>query len=106
MSPLLAATALGRRATLAYRVLAIVAAALLGAVDGQYVPENLPTQLIRLVGVALGAAAAVAASTLRLRQENELAELSAQAGTSRIVVQMAEALQRSLLVDVPPVPGL
>jgi phosphoserine phosphatase RsbU/P len=106
MSPLLAASAFGRRATLGYGLLALVVAVLLGIYDRLYTPEALPAQLIRLAGVALGAAAAVVASTLRLRQEEQLAGLSAQAATSRAVVQMAEALQRSLLVDVPPVPGL
>jgi phosphoserine phosphatase RsbU/P len=106
MSPLLAATAMGRRATLAYGVAALIVAALLGIYDGQYDAEDLPAQVVRLTGVTLGTVAAVAASTLRLRQEAELARLTDQEATSRAVVQMAEALQRSLLSDVPSVPGL
>jgi serine phosphatase RsbU (regulator of sigma subunit) len=106
MSPLLAATALSRRATLGYGFLALVVAALLGIYDGQYDPVDLTAQLFRLAGVALGTVAAVAACTLRLRQEAELARLIAQEATSRAVVQLAEELQRSLLSDVPHVPGL
>ena len=106
ISPLLAATALGRRRTLAYALLAVVVAALLGIYDRQYTAGSLPTQLVRLVGVALGGAAAVVASTLRLRQEAELSRLSADAATSRAAVQVAEALPRSLLTEPPTTEGL
>ena len=106
ISPLVAATALGRRAVLAYAVLAVVTAALLGMYDRQYTADALPTQLVRLAGVGLGGAAAVGAGTLRLRQEAELTRLSADAATVRAAVQLAEALQRSLLTDPPPTSGL
>ena len=106
ISPLLAATALGRRATLAYAVAAVVVAALLGVYDGEYSDGALLTQLIRLSGVALGGAAAVGAASLRLRQEAEIARLGAEAATSRAAAQVAEALQRSLLTDPPATAGL
>jgi serine phosphatase RsbU (regulator of sigma subunit) len=106
ISPLLAATALGRRATIAYAVAAVAVAALLGIYDDQYAYQALPAQLLRLAGIAIGGIVAVAACTFRLRQEDELARLSAEAATSQAVVQLAETLQRSLLADLPPVPGL
>jgi sigma-B regulation protein RsbU (phosphoserine phosphatase) len=101
ISPLVAATVLGRRATAGYAVLAFVASALLGVYDQQYTAEALPTQLVRLFGVAFGGAVAVAACALRLRGEERLARLSAQAATTRAVVKVAEVLQRSLLGDPP-----
>jgi sigma-B regulation protein RsbU (phosphoserine phosphatase) len=104
ISPLVAATVLGRRVTAGYAVLAVVVAALLGVYDQQYTPEAMPTQLVRLFGVALGGGLAVAACILRLRGEDRLARLSAQAATTRAVVQVAEVLQRSLLGD-PPQPA-
>ena len=106
VSPLLAATALGRRTTLVYALLAFLVALLLGVYDDQYTGDALVTQLLRLAGVALGGAAAVGAASLRLRQEAEIARLSAGAATARTQVQMAEALQRSLLTDPPSTDGL
>jgi sigma-B regulation protein RsbU (phosphoserine phosphatase) len=101
ISPLVAATTLGRRATAAYAVLAVVFSALLGVYDHQYTAESAPTQGVRLFGVAVGGLVAVAACTLRLRSEERLARLSAQAATTRAVVKVAEVLQRSLLGDPP-----
>jgi phosphoserine phosphatase RsbU/P len=106
ISPLVAATVLGRRATAGYAVLAVVVAALLGVYDDQYTAEALPTQLVRLFGVALGGAIAVAACTLRLRGEDRLTRLSAQAATTRAVVKVSEVLQRSLLGEPPRPTGL
>jgi sigma-B regulation protein RsbU (phosphoserine phosphatase) len=106
ISPLVAATVLGRRATAGYAVLALVVAALLGLYDQQYTPEAMPTQLVRLFGVAFGGAVAVAACALRLRGEERLARLSAQAATTRAVVKVAEVLQRSLLGPPPRPPHL
>ena len=106
ISPLVAATSLGRRATALYGLAALAVSALLGVYDDQYTAEALPTQLVRLFGVALGGVLAVAACTLRLRSEAELARVSAQAATSRAVVQLAETLQRNLLGDPPQVDGL
>ena len=106
ISPLLAATVLGRWATLAYAVLAVAAVALIGAYDGQYTGEALPAQLARLAGVGLGGVAAVAAASLRLRQQAELVQLNTDAVTSRAALQVAEALQRSLLTAPPRIPGL
>ena len=106
ISPLVAAITLGRRATAAYAALALVAAALLGIYDQQYTAVALPTQLIRLFGVALGGGVAVAACALRLRGEARLTRLSAEAAASRAVVQLAGTLQRHLLGDPPRVPGL
>ena len=106
ISPLLAATALGRRATLGYAAAAVVVAALLGIYDRQYTADALPAQAVRLAGVSLGGVAAVGAASLRLKQEAEIARLSADAATSRAAVQVAEALQRSLLTEPPVTAGL
>ncbi|UOY00408.1 PP2C family protein-serine/threonine phosphatase [Blastococcus sp. PRF04-17] len=107
VSPLLAASALNRRATFIYGVLALATGALLGVYDGLYEPGRVAAgQFIRLVGIALATVAALAACTLRLRQEARIAELSAQAATTEAAVQMAEALQRSLLEELPARPGL
>jgi serine phosphatase RsbU (regulator of sigma subunit) len=106
ISPLVAATVLGRRATAGYAVLALITAALLGVYDEQYTTDALPAQLVRLFGVVLGGAIAIAACTLRLRGEQQLSRLSAQAATTRAVVQVAEILQRSLLGDPPRPCGL
>jgi phosphoserine phosphatase RsbU/P len=106
IAPLVAATALGRRATVGYAALALVMAALLGIYDQQYTAETIFAQTIRLFGVALGGAVAFAACTLRLRREQELSRLSAQAATSRAAVQVAEVLQRHLLGPAPHVDHL
>ncbi len=52
IAPLVAATASGRRATLAYGVLALVVGALLGVYDDQYTGSQLAAQVIRLCGIA------------------------------------------------------
>jgi sigma-B regulation protein RsbU (phosphoserine phosphatase) len=106
ISPLVAATTLGRRATGLYAALALVVAALIGLYDNQYTTDTLPTQLIRLFGVALGGGLAVAACTLRLRGEARLTQATADAAASQAVVQLAETLQRHLLGDPPQVAGL
>jgi phosphoserine phosphatase RsbU/P len=106
IAPLLAATTLGRRATVAYTVLALVTGALLGIYDQQYTAGTILAQTIRLLGVGFGGAVAVVACTLRLRREQELRRLSAQAATSRAVVQVAEVLQRHLLGPPPEVEHL
>jgi sigma-B regulation protein RsbU (phosphoserine phosphatase) len=106
IAPLVAATVLGRRATAAYGVAAVLVAALLGIYDQQYTADALPSQVIRLVGVALGSVAAVVACDLRQRREAELTRMSADAATTRAVVQVAEVLQRHLLGSPPRVPGL
>ena len=82
LSPLVAATTLGRRATAAYGVLAVVVAALLGIHDQQYTAEAAPTQVIRLFGIAAGGAVAGVACTLRLRGEARLRRASAQAAAT------------------------
>ncbi len=106
IAPLVAASVLGRRATAGYGVLAVLVAALLGVYDLQYTAEAAPSQAVRLVGVALGGVLAVGACTLRLRGEEQLRRVSAQAAASRAVVQLAETLQRNLLGDPPVVAGL
>ncbi|MGY1692759.1 PP2C family protein-serine/threonine phosphatase [Geodermatophilus sp. SYSU D01105] len=103
LAPLVAATVLGRRATVAYGVLALGLAAALGVYDRQYTAEALPAQLVRLVLIALGSLLAVGACTLRLRREAELARLSAEAAAAQAVVETAETLQRHLLGDPPDV---
>ena len=104
--PLVAAYVLGRRATAAYAAVALVAGALLGFYNDQYTAQDIDTHLIRLLGIALGGAIAVAGSTLRLRTEAGLAAASAQAATTQEALRLTEVLQRSLLTDPPPVPGL
>jgi sigma-B regulation protein RsbU (phosphoserine phosphatase) len=106
ITPLAAATALGRRATAGYGVAALVVAALLGIYDRQYTPDTITAQLFRLFGVAVGGAVAVLAATLRLRREEQLKRMSAQAATDRAVLQTAETLQRNLLGEPPRVPLL
>jgi phosphoserine phosphatase RsbU/P len=106
IAPLAAATVLGRRATAGYGLVALLVATLLGVYDQQYTSESLVAQLFRLFGVALGISIAVLACTLRLRREEQLARMSAQAATNRAVVQTAETLQRNLLGDPPRVPRL
>jgi serine phosphatase RsbU (regulator of sigma subunit) len=106
ITPLAAATILDRRATAAYGALAVVVAALLGIYDQQYTADTIVAQSIRLFGVALGSGIAVLVCTLRLRREEQLARMSAQAATNRAVLQTAETLQRNLLGPPPCVPPL
>jgi sigma-B regulation protein RsbU (phosphoserine phosphatase) len=106
IAPLVAATGLGRTATVGYGVLALVAGALLGIHHQLYSGVALLAQLVRLSGIALGTAVAVVACTLRLRREAALARMSDQAAADRAVVQLAEALQRNLLGRPPPLPNL
>lgn len=106
IAPLVAATALGRRATLSYALIALVTAALLGIYDRQYTPDAAIAQIIRLLGVAFGGAVAVVACTLRQRREQEMRRLTTQAATTRAAVQVAEVLQRNLLGPPPHVPHL
>jgi hypothetical protein len=105
-APVLAATFLGRRATAGYGVLAFVAAVLLGVYDRQYEAGPALAQATRLVGVALGGAFAVVASALRQRRELQLARMARRAAEASGAVELAERMQRTLLSDPPPVPGL
>jgi serine phosphatase RsbU (regulator of sigma subunit) len=106
MPPLLAATALGRRATVGYGMLALGAAALLGSYDRQYADATLLAHSIRLFGVVLATVLAVGACTLRVHRETRLAQLRTQAAANQAALQMAEALQLSLLGPPPRVDGL
>jgi serine phosphatase RsbU (regulator of sigma subunit) len=106
MPPLLAATALGRRATVGYGVLALVAAAVIGVYDRQYTDATLLAHSIRLFGVAVATVLAVGACTLRVHREARLAQLRTQAAANQAALQMAEALQLSLLGRPPRVEGL
>jgi serine phosphatase RsbU (regulator of sigma subunit) len=106
IAPLVAASTLDRRATATYAVLALVVAVLLGFYDEQYRPDTAVAQAFRLFGVALGGAMALVACTMRLLREDLVARLSSEAATARGAVQLAESLQRSLLTDLPSVPGL
>jgi serine phosphatase RsbU (regulator of sigma subunit) len=106
MPPLLAATALGRRATVGYGLIALVAAALLGVYDRQYADATLLAHSIRLFGVALATVLAVGACTLRVHREARLAQLRTQAADNQAALRMAESLQLSLLGDPPRMPGL
>jgi sigma-B regulation protein RsbU (phosphoserine phosphatase) len=106
MGPLVAAVVLGRGATIGYGVAAFTLAFLLGFYDRQYTDEAVLGQSFRLLGMVVSGAIAVLACTLRLRREAALAELNAEAATSRAAVQLAASLQRSLLTEPPVVPGL
>ena len=106
VSPMVAAVVLGRRATAAYGVAALVAAALLGIYDRQYTDETTPTQIARLVLVTAGGAAAVAACTVRQRREQQASRAAAARAADRAALDLAETLQRSLLTDPPQLPRL
>jgi len=106
MPPLLAATALGRRATVGYGLLALLAAAVVGVYDHQYSDVRVVAQSIRLVGISLATLLAVGACTLRLRRETRLAELHAQAAANQAALETAESLQLSLLGTPPRVAPL
>ncbi|PZA20505.1 serine/threonine-protein phosphatase [Modestobacter versicolor] len=106
MPPLLAATALGRRATIGYGLLGFTAAVLIGLYDDQYSDARVTAQTIRLLGITVATALAVAACTLRLRRETRLAELRAEAAATEAVLATAESLQLSLLGDPPQVAPL
>jgi phosphoserine phosphatase RsbU/P len=106
VAPLMAATALNRRPTAVYGLLALAVAALLGVVEQQYEAPAILTQLVRLVGVAVAGVLALVAVSMRYHREEQLGLMSAQAATTRAVVKIAEALQRNLLGDPPRVPSL
>jgi sigma-B regulation protein RsbU (phosphoserine phosphatase) len=106
MPPLLAATALSRRATIGYGVLALLAATAVGSLDGQFSDARVVAQTIRLIGITLATVLAVGACTLRLRREEQVARLSAQAAADRAALHTAETLQRHLLGAPPAVPHL
>ena len=106
IAPMVAAVLLGRRATAVYAVLAVATAALLGVYDQQYTAETVPAQIARIIGVGLGGVVALAACTIRQRREQQVLRMTAQAATDRARVTVAEAMQRSLLADLPPLPHL
>ena len=103
MPPLLAATALGRRATIGYGLLALLAAALIGMYDGQYADGRLVAQCLRLVGITLATVLAVGACTLRVRRDAHLARLRTESAVNRAALRTAETLQVSLLGPPPEV---
>ncbi|RBY92443.1 serine/threonine-protein phosphatase [Blastococcus sp. TBT05-19] len=106
MAPLMAATSLGRRATIAYGSAAFVVATVLGLYSQQYTGDAVLAQSIRLVAVVLAGVIAVGACDLRLRHERQVARLSAEAAATRAVVRTGETLQRALLGAPPQVPGM
>jgi serine phosphatase RsbU (regulator of sigma subunit) len=106
IAPLVAATALGRRATLAYGGLALATALALGLYDGQFAAGALRAQLSRMLLIVLGTLVALGACELRLRREAQLARVSAEAAAARAVVETAETLQRHLLGTPPDVAPL
>jgi serine phosphatase RsbU (regulator of sigma subunit) len=106
ISPLVAGTLVRRRATAVYAVLALLATALLGVYDLAYTGDALAAQVLRLVGVAAGGVLALVAATLRQHRDRLLSAASAQAAQARDAVALVDRLQRSLLTDPPPVPGL
>ncbi|TWH72882.1 PP2C family protein-serine/threonine phosphatase [Modestobacter roseus] len=106
IAPLTAATIVSRRATAAYGGAALAVALLLGLHEDQYRPDTLPSMLVRLAAVVACSLLAMGTVALRLRREALLTRLSAEAAESRAAVELAESLQRALLTDPPPVPGL
>ncbi len=96
--PATAATVLGGRATAVYGALAVVVAALLGAYDRGDTGAALAVQV---GGVAVGAAAAVAACVRSQREERQVARLVAEKAADRAVLDLSETLQRSLLTEPP-----
>jgi serine phosphatase RsbU (regulator of sigma subunit) len=106
MPPLLAATALGRRATVGYGLLAFVAAVTIGFYDGQYSEARVVAQSIRLLGITVATALAVGACTLRLRRETRLTELHALNAATAVALRSAEALQLHLLGTPPRIEPL
>ena len=106
MGPLVAAILLGRVATVAYGLAALALAVGVGFYNEQYTAETVFAQSLRILGVVVSGVLAVVACTLRLRREAVLARLNTEAATSRAAVQLAARLQRSLLTEPPPVPGL
>ena len=106
VTPLAAAVVLGRRETVGYGALALGVAALLGVYTHQYTDEAVVAQLVRFGGIAAATALAVASCSMRLAGEAELARVSAQAATAEAALTLTEVLQRSLLTDPPPIPGL
>ncbi|NEK84768.1 serine/threonine-protein phosphatase [Blastococcus saxobsidens] len=106
IAPLVAATWLGRRATVAYSATAFIVATLLGLYEQQYTAETAVAQTIRLLAVVLAGALAVATCELRLRREQHIARLSAEAAATRAAVRTSDTLQRALLGNSPQVPGL
>ncbi|WP_166533966.1 PP2C family protein-serine/threonine phosphatase [Blastococcus xanthinilyticus] len=106
VAPLVAATALGRRATIAYGAAAFVVATVLGVHEQQYTAGTAVAQSFRLLAVALCTVLAVATCDRRLRREAQVARLSADAAATRAVVRISETLQRALLGDAPRVDGL
>jgi serine phosphatase RsbU (regulator of sigma subunit) len=106
ISPLVAGTLVRRRATLVYALLAVLATALLGVYDRAYAPDVRTAQVLRLVGVTAGGALAIVAATLRQHRDRQLAAATRTATEARSAVALVDRLQRSLLTDPPPVPGL
>jgi len=104
--PMAAATVFARRATVTYGLLALLAVALLGVYDRQYTADAVAAQSLRLFGTVLATVLAVVACTLRLRREQQVARLSAQAAADRAALHTAETLQRHLLGEPPDVPHL
>ncbi|RZS89934.1 serine phosphatase RsbU (regulator of sigma subunit) [Motilibacter rhizosphaerae] len=91
ITPLLASSLLGPRATAAYAVLALALGAALGTLSDQYAAPRLPDQVVRLVLIAAGGALAVAAARSRVHREERLAR----------VQRIAAVAQQAIL---PPVP--
>jgi serine phosphatase RsbU (regulator of sigma subunit) len=106
IAPLVAGTLLRRRATAVYAALALAAAVVLGVWDRLYSGDALAAQVFRLVGVAAGGVLALIAATLRQHRDRLLSEASREAAEARDAVALVDRLQRSLLTDPPPVPGL
>jgi sigma-B regulation protein RsbU (phosphoserine phosphatase) len=106
MPPLLAATALGRRATVGYGLLALLAGIALGLFDDQFSGGRLLAQSVRLIGITLATVLSVGACTLRVHRDAQLAALGVQAAANRAALQTAEALQLSLLGPPPDLAAL
>jgi phosphoserine phosphatase RsbU/P len=113
IAPLLAASLTGRGLTLAYALLAVAVAALLGVLDEQYTADKWPVHAAQLFGIALGGLFAYGACDARLEREARMQLVSADAAAARVRAEgaegaatLAEALQRILLANPPSVPRL
>ena len=94
--PLLGANIVGPRLTALYAFAAVVCATLVGVPDGLYQDRALPVQLARLLLIAGAGVLAVAASAVRERRENRLAD----------VLRVADVAQRAVLPAVPDRVGM
>jgi serine phosphatase RsbU (regulator of sigma subunit) len=98
IAPLVAASSLGRRATAGYAVAALGLVGVLGVYDRQYTDDAIVAQSVRLAGVVLGGAFAVAASGLRQQRERDVARLGLESASAQ--AEARDSARLAQLVDV------